>query len=305
MWWKRSLLACLLLPTGGCATVAAEQAPVAGAVSVLEPAPGFALPRFRIGYPVDTFTYEGREARRLARYVVPLVAQEVTSAVVTERVVLPTSGYAGLHIDLTLRVRPAQRYDSVCEEPHVRISMDYEATAPFGSLEMMRFRFTDEGLDSHSLARLDELGRYVRVPERPASVEGFRQACDQLATDMSKWQWAPDASEFHARELRYGQLVEAIGAVPMARISCTVWNGKSCNADRARLLAFIQNAKPGHSEAHSIPGGRRFLVYDFRGPDLEGLVGKTTSLSVTVESDRTNSFLSLEMRIVPVLPIAI
>lgn len=223
---------------------------------------GFELPLFAGKYPAKTVVFDDREAKRLAREVLPVLTDDVTRASVKEDLMLPVSVHSGFTIDFTVGME-AFYSGTVCEERHALVAFRYVGSDP-GNSEL---RLTVNGgtVVNHKFAGLNWSNRYTTLPEKASSQEAALASCRSLAADTSGWKTASNADGYVSEVRRLSALVDAVRSLPTKTMACFGPDGKSYRCERSKLLSLFQKAPSELSQSISVPGEGTWSVYHHWG----------------------------------------
>ena len=224
--------------------------------------PGFELPVFAGKYPGKTFVFDGREAKRLTREVLPVLTDDVTRASVREDLMLPVSVHSGFTIDFTVGME-AFYSGSVCEERHAFVAFRYVGPDP-GNSEL-RLTVNDGAVANHKFAGLYWSNRYTTLPEKASSQEAALASCRSLAADTSGWKTASNADRYVSEVRRLSALVDAVQSLPAKTMDCLDPDGKSYRCERSKLLSLFQKAPSELAESISVPGEGTSSIYHHWG----------------------------------------
>lgn len=98
---------------------------------------GVVLRPFQSGYPDETMIYEGEEARRLAREILPVAVDRLARVIVHESIMLPGGMYYGLSMEFELAPRVIAQ--TLCEQQLMIVSMTPDnRSVPRGEVRLLR-----------------------------------------------------------------------------------------------------------------------------------------------------------------------
>lgn len=241
---------CLVLAALNCTPAAA--APPAPDEFVLQP--------FEVSDRGKPVVYEGEDAKRLARQVLPVATDSVMRVVTNPMIMLPMGAYyRGLWVEVIME--PRALGTDVCEEPHYLIDFVYKE--PYVARDKVLLSFRGGHLEGHRFGEITPRTRYHLLPQPPASTELAEVACHALAADTSNWRQSDSKNNFLDQERGLAWLEKTLRSSGAALVSCIDTDGKPCNNDRTRLLAVLQEKPPIYSQKLFVPGEGWIRVFRY------------------------------------------
>jgi hypothetical protein len=228
--------------------------------------PGLSLPLFEPEAPAGGLVYEGIEAKRLAREILPVGAERVSRAVVTRSTANPGSTYLGVSVVLTFPIRVGEL--ATCEEPEVVVTLRYRGQSR--PQKDMRLTFVDGEAIDHEFQTIRMRGRYKSLPQSLSSYKEMQDTCSDLAKDASGWTRSLSAAEFRQEEELQKILRGAIETLPMDRISCLKTDGTPCRYQREDLQNLIRTIPMnGKSQRVKFEQNRSSYIFAYSGYSSE------------------------------------